>query len=223
MLNLLTKYLLQYRRVSIPSVGTITLVHQPAQLNIADKLILPPAFVAEIGEDETVPDHQLSYLSAALQAEGAVVSQQLASLGERLKERIQAGGFYWKGIGLIREKREPMRLALPALGPVPAERVLRPEAEHNVLVGNQHLTSTQITALKEEVEEVAEKERSVFVVVGWVVLFLAVLYIIFVLYQGKFRMGATGSRQAPTSHLFFHQEKSSKTSHHWGDAQTRMG
>lgn len=187
-------------------MGTITLVHQPAQLNIADKLILPPAFVAEIGEDETVSDHQLFYLSAALQEEGAVVLQQLARLGERLKERIQAGGFYWKGIGLIREKREPMRLALPALGPVPAERVLRPDAEHNVLVGDQHLTSTQMTALKEEVDVAAGKERSVWVIVGWVVLFLAVLYIVLVLYQGKFRIGSTGSRQAPTSSLFFHQD-----------------
>jgi hypothetical protein len=206
-LNLLTNYLLQYRKVNIPSVGSITLVQQPAQLNIADKVILPPAFVAEIGQEEHIPDHQLFFLSAALQEERAAVIQQLNALGERLRERIQAGGFYWKGIGLIRESREPMRLSLSALSPVPAERVLRPDAEHNVLVGDQQLTSTQLTALKEEVEEVTEKERSVFVIVGWVVLFLSILYIIFVLYQGRFRVGSTGSRQAPTSSLYLQQKE----------------
>lgn len=206
MLNLLTNYLLQYRSVNIPSVGTIKLVQQAAQLNIADKVILPPAFVAEIVQDKNIPDHQLFFLSAALQQEKAAVLEQLQALGERLNERIKNGGYHWKGIGMIRESREPMKLALPALEPVVAERVLRPGAEHNVLVGDQHLTSTQLSALQEEVEEVAEKERSVFVIIGWVLLFLSILYIIFVLYQGRFRIGSTGSRQAPTSSIYFQQE-----------------
>ena len=60
--NQLTKYLVQYKRVSIPSVGTILLVQQPAQLNVADKIIEPPTVSAELREDVVVPEHQLKYL-----------------------------------------------------------------------------------------------------------------------------------------------------------------
>lgn len=206
-LNLLTKYLLQYRSVRIPSVGTIKLVQQPAQLNVVDKAILPPSLVAEIvpGEDK-IPEHQLQYLTAALQEERTGVLQQLQQTGEHLSRRIKNGGFHWKGIGLLEADLRPVHLALPGFGAIAAERVLRPGAEHNVLVGDQQRTSTQMAALKEEVDEAAAKEFSIFIIVGWVLLILSVLYIIFVLYQGRFRMGSTGSRQAPTSSFYFLQQ-----------------
>lgn len=188
--------------MSIPSVGTITLEQQPASLNVVDKMMLPPSYKVSIRQEESIPDHQVVYLSVALQEERGEVLQRLNNLGQQLHDRIKSGGFYWKGIGLLSTDPGPMPLSLPALDPVPAERVVRQDASHSVLVGDQQLTSTQLTGVKEEVAEVAEKERSIFVIIGWILLVLSVLYIVFVLYQGKFRVGSTGSRQAPTGALF---------------------
>jgi hypothetical protein len=198
-LNQLTKYLLQYRRVSIPSVGTIQLVQQPATLDVASKLLLPPSFKAEWTDDETVSDHQLRFLSAGLEQETANVRASLQALGLQLSEQVRSEGFHWKGIGLIRQNGDAVPLSLDALEPVAAQRVLRHGAEHNVLVGDQQMTSTQIAELREEGP--AAGKRSLFVIVGWIILLLSILYILFVLYKGKFRMGATGSQQAPTSYL----------------------
>ncbi|MBB1282887.1 hypothetical protein HRH25_00755 [Flavisolibacter sp. BT320] len=197
----LTNYLLQYRQVSIPSVGTIRLVQQPAQLDVADKIITPPSYTTAFSSDETVSEHQLAFLSAALQEEKSNVMERLSLIGERLREKIDGNGFDWKGIGWIGSSGESGVIAPGMLQPVRAERVLRQNAEHNVLVGDQELTSRHLWERKEAGEMMPEKKRSVFMIVGWIMLALAILFIVFMLYQGKFRIGATGSRQSPTSYL----------------------
>ena len=198
----LTNYLLQYRTVSIPSVGTIRLVHQPSQLDVADKIITPPGFTAEISSEETVSEHQLAFLAAALQEEKDGVMRRLTELGKRLHSKMQDKGFEWKGIGIIRPSGEPVVVTPTLLEPVRAERVLRPDARHSVLVGDQERSSEQMAVTKEDVSGVAQKERSLWMMLGWILLGLAILYIVFLLYQGKFRVGATGSRQSPTGYLY---------------------
>lgn len=199
MFHQLTKYLVQYKRVSIPSVGTIQLIQQPAQLNVAEKIILPPAFSAELRNEETVSQHQLNFLSAALREEKENVLQGLEEFGSRLNEKIAGDGFDWKGIGFLHRSAIDGNVSSTTLEPVAAERVLRQDAEHKVLVGDQQMTSSQIAGWKEEDGAAKESRRSLLVIIGWVLLALSILYIIFILYQGKFRIGATGSRQSPTS------------------------
>ena len=197
----LTNYLLQYRQVSIPSVGTIRLVQQPAQLDVASKIITPPSYTTAINNDETVSDHQLMFLSAALQEEKDHVLKRLSALGQNLQSNMQESGFNWKGIGWIGTSGEAEAVHPAILQPVRAERVMRPDAEHSVLVGDQELTSRHLADRKEAGEVVPEKKRSVLMTVGWILLALAILFIVFMLYQGKFRIGATGSRQSPTSYV----------------------
>ncbi len=201
MLNLLTKYLLQYRQVSIPSVGTVRLVQSPAQLNVADKVLHPPSFAAELTADSSrVPDHQIWFLSAALHQEKEAVLKSLQSLGEQMSGPVSGDGFDWKGIGLIKRNAAPVSLRLQAFTPVLAERVLRHDAEHSVLVGDRQRMVGPANAVPAEPEpETAEKKRSPLIIVGWVLLILSILYILFVLFRGGFKIGSTGSHQAPTS------------------------
>jgi hypothetical protein len=198
--NQLTKYLLQYKRVSIPNVGTILLVQQPPQLDVADKTIQPPTYTAELRDDETVSEHQLNFLSAIMRQEKESIHHSLNSLGLWLREKVRGNGFEWKGIGIIRAPGHPLSLPVGILETIPAQRVLRQDAEHSVLVGDQQLTSTQIAGRKAEEETARGTKRSIFVIVGWILLALSILYIIFVLYQGRFRIGATGSKASPTGY-----------------------
>lgn len=202
-LDQLTKYLVQYKRVSIPAVGTILLVQRPSELNVADKTILPPSFTAQLNEEDAVPEHQLQFLAGSLKEEKETVLARLQDVGNKLKKQVNSDGFEWQGIGTIRRSDAPVTVSLPALQPLSAERVLRQNAEHNVLVGDQQMTSTQIAGLREEeLEEGRKTKRSVLVIIGWIILLLSILYIIFILYQGKFRVGATGSKYAPTGLLY---------------------
>ncbi|RYZ61463.1 MAG: hypothetical protein EOO14_04985 [Chitinophagaceae bacterium] len=197
MFKQLTNYLLQYRQVSIPSVGTIRLVRQPAQLDVAAKIITPPSYRTEITSGDAVPEHQLAYLSASLGDEKHTVLDRLSVFGQRLQQQLRGDGFDWKGIGLIESDGGQNVITPSGLQPIPAERVLRQDAEHNVLVGDQEMTSTQMTGRREEVPSIAVGKRSLSIIIGWVLLAFAILFIVFLLYQGKFRIGATGSKQSP--------------------------
>ena len=181
-------------------MGTIQLVQQPPQLNVADKIIQPPSYAAELKDDETVSEHQLNFLSAALQQERESIHHSLNDLGLRLKEKVQGEGFNWNGIGTIRSSGGVVSVPVDGLEPLPAERVLRQDAEHTVLVGDHEMTSTQIAGMREG-EAAGKRKRSIWMIIGWIVLIISILAIVFVLYQGKFRIGATGSKQSPTGYL----------------------
>ncbi|NTS40201.1 hypothetical protein HRG84_04725 [Flavisolibacter sp. BT320] len=201
MFKQLTNYLLQYRQVSIPSVGTIRLVRQPAQLDVAAKIITPPSYRTEITPGDVVPEHQLAYLSASLEAEKHSVMDRLSAFGQNLRQQVKGDGFNWKGIGWIGLDNGQNVISPSVLQPIPAERVLRQDAEHNVLVGDQEMTYTQMAGRREEATTIAVAKRPLAIIVGWVLLALAILFIVFLLYQGKFRVGATGSKQSPTGFI----------------------
>src|SRR5215207_6661783 len=96
-LNLLTKYLLQYRTVTIPHVGTIQLIQRPSQLDVADKIIHPPSFSAEIKKEEDVSAHQLNFLNHFLQKAPHFVLEDLKLFGDNLHDKINGPGFEWSG------------------------------------------------------------------------------------------------------------------------------
>ncbi len=79
---------------------------------------------------------------------------------------------------------------------VKAEKVTRPDAEHQILVGDQHRTSGQMTERRTLVE-VVKKKRSLYLLAGWILLILSILVIVFFLYTGKFKVNAAGSKQNP--------------------------
>ncbi|RYY00502.1 MAG: hypothetical protein EOO53_21790 [Gammaproteobacteria bacterium] len=50
--------------------------------------------------------------------------------------------------------------------------------------------------------EVSKTNRSLLVIAGWILLLLSILFIIFHLYTGKFKVNAAGSKQAPMGTMF---------------------
>lgn len=202
MLNHLTKYLFQYKTVSIPHVGTLQIVQQPPQLNVVDKIILPPSYSVVIGKEEEVSTHQLQYLENILQKGHDNIINDLRYFGDKLQEKINGPGFEWNGLGTITRSTQSISLVTASLEPVPAERVIRQNAQHSVLVGDQQMLSS--TNVSDETVEDARSKRSILVIIGWVLLLLSLVFIAFQLYSGRFRVNAAGSKQAPSSYNFQH-------------------
>ena len=195
MLDLLTKYLLQYRTVTVPQVGTIHLVQQPAQLNIAEKIIYPPSFFAELKKEENVSEHQLHFLNAFLHKENDSVEEQLKQFGDSLYDKINGPGFDWIGLGRFDRSTQSFAIPIEGLHAITAERVIRENPDHQVLVGDRQTSSYQIADEKAG-SEFADRGRSVLITVGWILLGLSILAIAFFIYQGKFRVNAAGSKQS---------------------------
>jgi hypothetical protein len=165
---------------------------QSPQLDVADKIISSPTFVTHHRKDDEIPDHQFHFFTEK-ESEKENFMQDLFLFGERMKKRIQNSPFHWKGFGTLRYTAnellfEPDTIKLEALQPIPAQKILRENVQHNMLVGDQEMTSQQVT----EVLNKVEYKRPWFITVGWILFILAVITIIIFLYMKNFQTTSTG-------------------------------
>lgn len=199
MLRHLSHYLLQYGRVCVPHVGTLRLVQRPPALNVADKTIEPPSYVIELQPDESVSDHQLGFLHNAIGKQQDEAERELRLFGTAVQKQIGDGGFQWDGLGRLESKTQILPFHVLAMQPVAAEKIIRQEATHNVLVGDRELTSAQAVERVAQPASPAGKKRTIAIAIGWVLLLLAVLAIAVLLYLGKFTVAAAGSKLSPVN------------------------
>jgi hypothetical protein len=190
-LPLLTKYLIRYKRVCIPHVGTFEIVQQSPKLDVADKLCTPPVFTTRYSEKDFIPEHQVAFFSKEMDKTG--IRHELLSFGEKMKDKIQQSAFHWKGFGTLRFTHnqlvfDPEELQIQALQAIPAGKVLRENIQHHVLVGEQQMTSGQVT----EVLNQAVPKRRWDIIAGWIILALALIASIILLFIKGFQDTATG-------------------------------
>lgn len=194
-LGSITKYLIQNKRVCIPYVGTFEIIQEAPHWDFSEKLFTAPVFIVKHSSQEVLTDHQTLYLASDEHIDKHQTVEALENFGAQLKSRIEKEPFEWDGFGKLSYNAssiifEAFPISLSGLKPVPAERVIRENVVHNVLVGDQEMTSQQITeALQQPV-----RKRSVGIIIAWIVLALALIAIAIILYLQHFAPGASGLR-----------------------------
>jgi len=193
-IEVITKYLLQYRKVAIPHIGSFEIRYQPAQLDVADKKMIAPVFVTEFSSTDTVNEHQYNYITSSLHAERNTVSNDLARFGEQLKEKIASTPVNFNGLGVLKKTGqriifEPQEIVFDGLQPVYASKVIRENASHTVLVGERERNSIEMA---ESLQATPDSKRSYLHLISWILLLLAIAAIIYILYEGSFQPSAAG-------------------------------
>lgn len=189
----LTTYLLQHKQVAIPHIGSFTARHQPATLDFANRLILPPAEEIVYEQDDMVTNQQRTYLSEALNISPDEVSRQLDSLGRQLKESLSQQAFEWRGIGRLESGASGIvfnSLYQNKLKPVEAHRVMRDGSSHAVTVGDKEIQSTEAAELLLQ----EESRKSYLMVIVWIIITLALLFIGYLFYTKGFSPLSSGSQ-----------------------------
>lgn len=188
----LTKYLLQYRRVCIPHIGTFEIIQQSPQLRVADQMMTAPVFRTTFRLTDAVPEHQFDFFAVSNSEQKDQVKNDLFLFGQQLKEQIQQGPFEWNGFGTLKFSGnelvfEPLVLVLDSLQKIPAEKVIRHNVAHQILVGDQETTT-------HEMSEVLHKSivKRPLLLAGWIVVVVSIIIIVLILYVGKFQVYATG-------------------------------
>jgi hypothetical protein len=192
-ISLFTKYLVQYGRVCIPEVGTFELVCQPPQLDVADHLFRPPFYITRYHPHYNLSDHQYEYFASSSNSQKAETANEMALFGERLKRRIELEPFEWNGFGTLSFQSSAIffdsyQINLTSLNNIPAHKVMRKNVQHNMLVGDQQMTTEQVT----EVLNKPENQRSFYMVIGWVIFIIAAITILILLYLEKFQPASSG-------------------------------
>jgi hypothetical protein len=192
LIQLLTRYLLQYRKLAVPHVGTFALQQQPPEFNVVDKLLSPPRYRLLWEEEPSPSPHQLRCLADMQGLPLSQASDSLEQFGHAFRRRLEAEPFHWNGVAVLRREGrqvvvEQHLLALPGLEAVPALKVLRENVSHTVLVGDRELSRQAGVPT-----EADAASRSTVVLVGWILLVLTLLAIGFLLYQRGFAVQAGG-------------------------------
>ena len=150
----IASYLFQHKTCPLPGLGTLRVKHTEAVSDFTNKSITAPKTYIEFSNTETDATGLLNYLAATVKGNGYEVSKALDHFCDDLKNNItqqqdvqleSVGSFFADASGNIRFKQQ----ALPEsfTQPVFAERVIHPDAEHAILVGDKETTNTEMTEL----------------------------------------------------------------------------
>jgi hypothetical protein len=190
-LFLLTEYFIKNKKLYIPFLGSFKLMELPATLDFADRLIYPPAQQVNFFEKEERDEDQIIFISESIGVDTDNAERQLLELGQHLKNKIQQSAFNLKGLGRLEYLDEkfvfhPYEKSL--LLPVTANKVIRENTHHAVLVGEQEMQSNNM----HEVRHIRAKQIPVYILIALIILILAIVFIAYRFYSKGFGASAAG-------------------------------
>lgn len=152
MIGILNGYLIQHKSISIPGLGTIYLERLPAMNDFSNREIHPPSFRYRFDKYFDAPDKDFfSFLATHKDIPEYEAIKQYNEFAYELRNRIRHNEkFYWPEVGTLSKELSGeinFESASPAscMQPVPAHRVIRQDAPHAILVGDQELTTQDMS------------------------------------------------------------------------------
>jgi hypothetical protein len=184
MISILTNYLVQHKSVSIPGLGTIYIERTPAQSDFVNRQILPPSYHYRFDKYFDTPDRDFFNFLAA--HKGIADFEAIKLYNEwalEFKNSIRnQNSVEWENVGTLSQDVtgeivfEPKSSILTFQQPVPAERVLRTDARHTMLVGDKERTNVEMTEYLHEEPRVRRKSWWIYALIIGTVALAAIFY-----------------------------------------------
>jgi hypothetical protein len=151
--RVITSYLLSRGSCAIPGIGLLEVKNQPAELDVASQLLLPPQDAITLVEQSSALEDEslISYIAACEILSEAEARKQLNVFAADLVRKTKAGEhtklpelgiFSVAANGKLQFRAEGSTLYFK---PVKAERVIYENVSHDVLVGDNQTTSDAMT------------------------------------------------------------------------------
>jgi hypothetical protein len=186
MFDVLNSYLFQHRSVSIPGMGTIYLESLPASIDNHGTQLLPPLYYFRFDKYFDAPDKEFfAFLSSQLGLLDFEAIRRYTEFSFNIREQMDRNGVIdWKGVGALKKDSEGNVSFESSLGnpvflqPVPANRVIHPDARHVLLVGDTERTNIEMNQWlqQEEVEEKKDKWWIYALILGAVSLMIILIH-----------------------------------------------
>lgn len=179
----IASYLFQNKSCPLPGLGTLSVFITGAESDFTNKMIVPPTPVIRFVTNETDANGLLDYLSATTGASKYEVTEALDHFCDTIKKVLTdnatvkidyIGTLIVDASGKINFKQDA--LPTPFLQPVFAERVIHPDAEHQILVGDKETTNTVMTGFFSETPEVKNRWWIWAIILGVIGLLTLIIY-----------------------------------------------
>jgi len=195
----LNKYLFQHKSISIPGLGSLVAETIPAVSDFANKQLLPVQIKFRFDKYFDSPDREFfAYLAGKRNIPDFEAIKWYNEFAASLRNKIRTDEeAVWEGVGVFRKDfgGEVVFEALPApfefYTPVKAERIIRADATHSILVGDKEKTNYEMTELLNDVY--VEKESWWIYALILAAIGLSVLFFHF--YSNNMKWGFTGNQQ----------------------------
>ncbi len=181
--HLIASYLFQNKTCPLPGLGTLSFATGRAELDFLNTAIKAPASVIVFDTKENDASNLLEYIAAKTNNTVLQTIDKLGQLCNSLKAAIISnspatldgiGNFYSDTSGNINFK--PNTLPAYFLQSVKAERVIHPQAEHNILVGDKETTNTLMTEYYTDDTPVKKNQWWLWAVVLGAIALLGILF-----------------------------------------------
>jgi hypothetical protein len=151
--SILNKYLFLNKSIPVPGLGTICMESLPAVIDASTRSLLPPTYRFRFDKFSDSPDKELfTYLSTQQQISDYEALRQYNDFAFSLRDRLN---YFreapWEGLGVLRKDDsgeihfESSVEQPPFLQAVPAEKVVRANAKHMLLVGDRERSNSEMS------------------------------------------------------------------------------
>jgi hypothetical protein len=200
MYKILNRYLFLNKSISIPGLGTIIMETGPAKPDAGSRTILPPVYSFRFDKYFDSPDKDFfSYLASSQQIPDYEALRQYNEFAYNLRDRLNhLQEAVWEGVGSLKKDSDGNILFDSTMGnpdflqPVPAEKVVRADARHKLLVGDRERTSDEMS--KWFAEEPVHGNR-LWWLVALIIGIAAVLTILFHFSSHGWNVESTGNQE----------------------------
>jgi len=151
MFQLFCKYLILHKKASVPGLGVFFIERTPAKLDFANKIFLAPEVQINFKAQASADDYRLyTFISREQKIDATEAAVRYNAFVNKLRKNLaENSSLELPGIGVLSQNAEgkiffKATVLLDYLPPAAAERVIRENSEHHVLVGDSTRTKTQM-------------------------------------------------------------------------------
>jgi len=202
MIEILNSYLFQHKSISIPGLGTIYMETIPASVDTATHNMLPPLYYFRFDKYVDAPDKQFfSYLAARKEIADYEAIRIYNEFSYALRESVdREEKVKWETVGEWKKNAEGNILFESALDnpaflrPVPARKVIHPDARHVLLVGDNERTSVEMNEWLNHEADATEGGRPWWIY-ALIVAIISVLLLLFHFSYNGWNINSVGNQQ----------------------------
>lgn len=187
MIQAVRDYLLQHKSVSIPGLGTIYVERIPAQSDFVNRQLLPPAYHLRFDKYFDAPPKEFfAFLAAKNNVQDYEAIRQYNEWAQELRNGLGAEQtIRLEAIGSLKRDGsgdivfEPVSAIKTYDIPIPAERIVRTNARHTMIVGDRETNTVEMS----DYLQVVHKEKASWWLYALIIAAIALVLIFFHYYR----------------------------------------
>lgn len=192
----LYRYLITHNKLILPGIGVLSLIRKPAEGDFVHRQILPSSYSVSLEETNEQPATNFyKWLSGAFSISDNDAIIRFNDFVFGLKKQLNEGAIInWDKIGILKNglsgtiNFKTGECATDET-PVAAEKVIRENAEHKILVGEEEKTSVEM----EQILNPSVPKKSYWWITPLILIVLSLVFIVWYLANNGFMTNTVGS------------------------------